>query len=118
MKFLVLFLNGTKFGSSCFLKKGAPLPPLVILRKSKVDQKINSKAFIFYFMFLLIGVCFGFVLGNNQRPETNTEIAAINYDSVCLRTLKEYYINQNPKERKKMIDQAAKQLAIDNMTKN
>jgi hypothetical protein len=118
MKFSVLFLNGTKSGNSCYFTKGAPLPPLVILRKSKVDQKINSKAFIFYLMFLLVGVCFGFVLGNYQRPETNTEIAAINYDSVCLRTLKEYYINQNPKERKKMIDQASKQLAIDNMTKN
>ena len=48
MKFLVLFLNGTKFGSSCYLKKGAALPPLVILRKNKVEQKINSKAFIFF----------------------------------------------------------------------
>jgi len=83
-----------------------------------VDQKINSKTFIFYLLFLLIGICLGFVAGAYQKPEQKSEIAEINYDSICLRTLKEYYINQNPKERKKLIDQAAKQLAIDKMTSN
>jgi len=69
-------------------------------------------------MFLFIGVMFGFVLGNYQKPVTKTEVAEINYNSICLRTLKEYYVNQNPKEKKKMLDQAAKQLAIDKMTSN
>jgi len=69
-------------------------------------------------MVLFIGVMFGFVLGNYQKPVTKTEVAEINYNSICLRTLKEYYVNQNPKEKKKMLDQAAKQLAIDKMTSN
>jgi hypothetical protein len=83
-----------------------------------VDQKINSKTFIFYLLFLLIGICFGFVAGVYQKPEQKSEIADINYDSICVRTLKEYYLNQNPKEKKKLVDQAAKQLAIDKMTNN
>ena len=83
-----------------------------------MDQKINSKTFIFYLLFLLIGICFGFVAGVYQKPEQKSEIADINYDSICVRTLKEYYLNQNPKEKKKLVDQAAKQLAIDKMTSN
>jgi hypothetical protein len=98
--------------------QGGNFAPLSYFKGKKVDQKINSKTFIFYLMFLFIGVMFGFVLGNYQKPVTKTEVAEINYNSICLRTLKEYYVNQNPKEKKKMLDQAAKQLAIDKMTSN
>ena len=83
-----------------------------------MEQKINSKTFIFYLLFLFIGICFGFIAGSYQKPNHESEVAEINYDSICVRTLKEYYLSQNPKERKKLVDQAAKQLAIDKMTNN
>lgn len=94
------------------------MPPLFICETRYMEQKLNTKNTISYLLFLFIGLSIGFVIGNYTKPKTETEKVNINYDSICLRTLKEYYINQNPKERKKLIDTAAKKLAIDNMMSN
>jgi hypothetical protein len=83
----------------------------------KMETKLNKTNIIFSIMFLLIGFTFGFSI-NNLFQEPKQETVQIDYNSVCLRTLKSYYVSQNPKVKKQLIDKAAKSLAIDRMQNN
>lgn len=82
-----------------------------------METKINKLNLTLSIIFLFIGFTLGFST-NTIFKEPEPKTVPINYDSVCLRTLKSYYDNQNPKMKKQIIDKAAKQLAIDRMQIN
>jgi hypothetical protein len=83
-----------------------------------MDQILNIKKSIFYLLFLFIGISIGFIIGNTSKPESKVQTVDVNYDSICLRTLKQYYLEQDQANKNKLIKNAAKQLAIDRMTNN
>ena len=83
-----------------------------------MDKVLNTKNLVSYLLLLLIGLSIGFIMGSYTKPEEKSEVAQINYDSVCLRTLKEFYIAQDQEKKKQILKEASKKIAIDKMMNN
>jgi hypothetical protein len=79
-------------------------------------QNIKTKSN--YLFIFILGISFGVLIGNYTKPETKTETVQVDYNSVCLRTLKAYYLEQDQENKKKMIKTAGKQIALDRMMSN
>jgi len=62
----------------------------------------------------MLGVALGCTYISLNQPK-KPEVVDVNYDSVCLRTLKAYYLQQDQEQKKKLIKSAGKEIALDRM---
>ena len=67
-----------------------------------------------YILTFIFGVALGCTYISLNQPK-KPEVVDVNYDSVCLRTLKAYYLEQDQEQKKKLIKSAGKEIALDRM---
>lgn len=68
-----------------------------------MDQEINKKMILLCCSFLFGGIILGSTLTSMFKFEEKPETIKIDYDSVCMRTLKSYYLEQNQNDKKKIL---------------
>jgi hypothetical protein len=79
-----------------------------------MDQKINNKTILMCCSFLFFGIILGSVFTNLFKIEEKPETVKINYDSVCVKTLKAYYEAQKQDDKKKILFDGAKKMNLIN----
>ncbi len=67
-----------------------------------------------YILTFILGVALGCTYISLNQPK-KPEVVDVNYDSICLRTLKAYYLQQDQEQKKKLIKSAGKEIALDRM---